>query len=180
MCFEVPTVGDRTPRSSFDCCHVICSRCDDEMFTRADDRCPVCRAERTRESIREQCVSNQVARNAAAAQRSGQRAADMGVLFFPVENISEFYLPYLLLERGERTSTEASAGGGTEESDPNSTVPPIDTVAAISNNPLVNSVVHGLLNPSSVPLPQFFQSVAELRGRGRLAYATSMRRRNQI
>lgn len=173
VCFE-RTEGDRVPRTSFDCCHVICDRCDDEMFTRADDRCPVCRAARAQASIREQCVSNQVARNAAAAHIHNQQSGGM-LLFFPVEPMSEMALPHFILERHERTSTEVPSVAAVAPS----VAASLNTAASIANDPLVSSVVHGLLNPSSVPLSQFFESVGELRGRGRLVYSTSMRRRTR-
>ena len=85
VCIEALTQVDRVVRP-FRCSHFICGGCDAELFRRADDRCPTCRAARTELSMRprdagantQRAATMQTRREAEARERTSATT-----IFFP-------------------------------------------------------------------------------------------------
>lgn len=83
ICFESLTEANRT--RPFSCVHVLCAKCDLEMYSRAQDRCPICREQRSEVSRMNLASADLMHRRVRAlAEEQAQRVA-VGVLFFPVE-----------------------------------------------------------------------------------------------
>ena len=89
VCME-RTVDDRSPVRSFGCSHVICNKCDDELFVRADDRCPTCRAPRTAESKASQMLDGASAlRRSQAMMEGAENNPQPFRVFFPSVPVEE-------------------------------------------------------------------------------------------
>lgn len=80
------TVDNRRPVRPFACEHVICDSCDKELFVRADDRCPMCRALRSERSREGHMLSAESAfqRSQAMMQRVQNIPQPMSVFFASV------------------------------------------------------------------------------------------------
>ena len=148
ICME-PTVGNNNPRTPFSCDHVICDQCDDKLYVRADDRCPLCRSARTYASSNSQNVTNGALRRSALEQRFMRGEEISATIFFPSSiglremdnSFVEFELP--------------TSAGRSEESLP--------VGSSDGTNPEIQAVVGGLLNTHRVPLREFFGFVRTLR-----------------
>ena len=113
VCME-RTVDDRSPVRSFACSHVICNKCDDQLFVRADDRCPTCRAPRTEESKARQMLDGASAlrRSQAMMERAENNPQPLSV-FFPSVPVEELTVQHALLIRSpSRGEDEARNGFG--------------------------------------------------------------------
>tara|TARA_B100001173_G_scaffold99668_1_gene86142 strand:- start:2093 stop:2857 length:765 start_codon:yes stop_codon:yes gene_type:complete len=87
ICFEAFTVADRAPCKEYFCTHTICATCDSDLFVRADDRCPTCRADRTHASKHNRTQSELLQRARAIAARNSTLpdGAFPQTVFFPVD-----------------------------------------------------------------------------------------------
>jgi hypothetical protein len=147
ICMEAFTKSDRNTCTPFSCLHVICVQCNSELYRRANDRCPTCRAQRTHESVIEQTATNQEARRQSLLQRASAPTSVMRIMFFPVGGVQESArVPHNATEH-----TSVSAYSVTDDS-------------------AVQRVVFGLTNPQSVSIGQFFVYAGDLvRYGGRVA-----------
>jgi hypothetical protein len=89
VCLE-PTVDDnfrRNPVSAFSCSHFTCRDCDKQLFIRLDDKCPLCRAQRTEHSTTRHmmCATNSAVRSIATLERARQSSQGFSV-FFPARS----------------------------------------------------------------------------------------------
>lgn len=71
--------GPRSSVQAFGCTHATCRTCDETLFRRADDRCPMCRAARTTASRVTQTPAAQQQHNAA---RVARHAESSDTIFF--------------------------------------------------------------------------------------------------
>lgn len=71
----------------FGCGHDICTSCDFELFQRADDRCPMCRSQRTRESVAAHTSRCRAQKPDTLQQREAAQTArsEASVMFFPID-----------------------------------------------------------------------------------------------
>jgi hypothetical protein len=155
---ELRTEGDRAATKSFNCTHLICTNCDQELYKRADDRCPMCRASRTRASVSAHAGDNDRLRREAMARRHEEQGGVTATIFFPVSDV-------------EHITIEAFrdfTGSLTESRQPELSGP--------ANDPDVRGVVSGLLHVESVPINQFFALTGSLRARNMLRMALSRAR----
>ena len=88
VCFNEFGSGLRTIVYPFECTgtvqHPICRGCDRNLFTRNDDKCPTCRADRSAESI-----AAGGWRPPPAPREEPAPAGFGGMMFFPVDNDGE-------------------------------------------------------------------------------------------
>eukprot|EP00966_Prymnesium_polylepis_P203681 4718825-Prymnesium_polylepis.3 len=159
ICFEnMLTVGDRAATKSFACSHFICVRCDEELYKRAEDRCPTCRASRTRASVQARAGNNDCIRRNAMARRIQEQGGVTATIFFPAGNVEELTL------NAFRQFTQALTEGGQVES------------SGPASDPDVRRVLAGLIHVESVPLNEFTALTGSMRARNMLRSALSMAR----
>lgn len=148
--FECPvclTVKD--PTFPFDCGHGVCDACDSELFCRADDKCPTCRAARLSDSISSRMSSpafNQRRERALAQREMGN--SNSGMIFFPAAGIIEIDATDFIV-REERDEVQ-------EEERPRNT-------SRIMTDPRIRDVVGALINAQRVPMSEFYLAVSALR-----------------
>lgn len=155
--FECPVcLTEGNPVFTFDCGHGVCKSCDSELFCRADDRCPTCRASRLPESIDENMNSDEFLRRrqVALAQREGERSRS-GVVFFPRAAVIE-------INASDFNAVDDASGPEEERRDARFTRRRLDPLDS-----RVEDVVNALLNAESMPLSEFFVTVAAFRSRRR-------------
>lgn len=160
VCME-PTVGERCSVRPFACTHVICNNCDGELFVRADDRCPTCRAPRTEASKLQQCRERTALRARALVERAESVPAPQTV-FFEIQQ-AEGELPFVqaLLMGPSRTS-------GTVASDDSAAGPASPSISLsesplLQNDPDLLNAVNALAFAHAVPMAEFFNAVLALR-----------------
>ena len=180
-CVQCPVCLDDTvvnPTFPFDCGHPVCSKCDKELFCRADDRCPMCRNARLWESVDAHCAdinsSNDMQRREdAIAQRHDEATARSGLLFFPMHPMVEVDATDFIVSQSRLISEEGGAlhnppvlqsmGRNGDSSDSSSSV---------------SSAIGALVNAANVPLYGFHVAVASLRSSPySRRHARAMRRR---
>lgn len=165
ICLE-HTVGNKSPRKPFSCHHVICEQCDDKLYVRADDRCPMCRSARTSASRNAQNDTNEAIRRSAMAQRHNEQGGISATIFFPVsQGLHEMGIEHAFVEFGIPTSEGSSelplpVGSSTGTG-----------VRVVANDPAVQAVVGGLLHAERVPLRDFFEFARALRSQNTLRSA---------
>lgn len=161
-CVQCPVCLDDTivnPTFPFDCGHSVCSKCDKELFCRADDRCPMCRNARLWESVDAHCAdinsSNDMQRREdAIAQRHDEATARPGVLFFPVHPMAEVDATDFIVSQ----SRLVSEGAGVLHNPP-----VLQSLGRNGDSSSVSSAIGALVNAANVPLPGFHVIVASLR-----------------
>ena len=158
VCME-RTVDDRRPVWSFGCSHAICNKCDDQLFVRADDRCPTCRAPRTEESKARQMLDGASAlrRSQAMMERAENTPQPLSV-FFPSVPVEELTIQHALLIR------PPSSGEGDGGDSPGLMVAASDH--PIMQDPAIQHAVRALT--SVVTIAEFFQAVETLRSSGEM------------
>ena len=160
VCFE-RTINDRRPVRSFGCSHIICNKCDDELFMRADDRCPSCRAPRTEESKARQMLSGEHAlqRSQAMMERANAQHTQPFSIFFPSVAVEEITMQDALLIHPHILSSGAGDGGHTA-----------GLMAAASDLPIMqdSAIRHAVRALISVgTINEFLQAANTLRSRYR-------------
>ena len=190
--FECPVcLTVRDPTFPFDCGHGVCNGCDNELFCRADDRCPTCRASRLSESINSRMVTPQILqrREVALARRlQGQQNAN--TMFFPsnVEIIEVNIADFLA-----RNSADADDDGGEAADDDDGDAGQDrhepqhapqrpqrfsqrvaerharnarNGASSVELGDRVRGVISALLNTETVPIEEFHSAIAALRHSG--------------
>lgn len=141
------------PLFPFDCGHEICRRCDAELFSRADDRCPMCRQPRTQDSVDSNLrgVMPYIAqrRSVALAQRQSESAARQPVLFFPAEGIIAIDATDFVVA----AHAHVDADNALNEQE----------VRLALSSSQVSTALGALVNASETPLSEFYIAVAALR-----------------
>ena len=156
VCME-RTVDDRVSVWSFGCSHAICKKCDEQLFVRADDRCPMCRSPRTEESKARRllCGADALCRSQAMMERA-QNDPQTTTVFFPSVGVEEVTIQQTLLIRppvhGEDDSSDSPGVMVTVSDHP------------IMQDPAIQHVVRALTTVGTIS--EFFQATDELRSRG--------------
>lgn len=157
VCLDDTVVNPLFP---FDCGHPICRSCDSQLFSRADDRCPMCRQPRTQDSV-DSNVRNLVPelaqrRAVMLAQRQSEAGSRPGVIFFLAQGMLEV----------DATDFVVAAHAEPREDTLQQLTP--DSLHAALSSSQVADAVGALVNASNVPISEFDISVAALRSqRGR-------------
>jgi hypothetical protein len=154
------TVDDRRPVWSFGCSHAICNKCDDQLFVRADDRCPTCRAPRTEESKARQILDGASAlrRSQAMMERAENTPQPLSV-FFPSVPVEELTIQHSLLIR------PPSSGEGDGGDSRGLMVAASDhPIHPIMQNPAIQHAVRALTSVGTIA--EFFQAADTLRSSG--------------
>ena len=148
VCLEDTVVNPIFP---FDCGHPVCSKCDKELFCRADDRCPMCRKARLQDSVDAHCaslnISNEMQRREdAIAQRRNEETAQSGLIFFQLQGMVEVDATDFMVQ--EDTSRDSPSG---------------DLVRVHHYHALrdsnVSHAISALVNAWHVPLSEFYTQV---------------------
>lgn len=146
ICFESTVSNTRSPVRSFNCSHVICDKCDAQLYVRADDKCPCCRAERTEGSKR--LLAND-ANGIARARAMAARAEERGTVFFSTVPVETF----TLTQASVLFENPAARDDVIERS-----------LVLAAADPNVRHVVEALNSVGSIA--EFLQAAAALRGSG--------------
>ena len=150
---------------SFRCGHFICGKCDAELYSRADDRCPLCRAPRLSESISRHASSlspdNGSRRSVALATRSLQEQfgfdPHQSTIFFPSTGAVVFDVLVPAAAHPNRRPRR-------RQNNNSATIP--NQFPSVRLQAAVNASVHalhGLVNPQAVTLAEFLARVSDLR-----------------
>lgn len=107
MCFNPMTVGGRsgthTVARPFDCVggtrHAICRSCDQRMFQGHDDRCPICRAERSGMSI---ATSGSRAPGIPVHERRDDGGFALQQFFVPIDESQPAYVSVITRPGGDQ------------------------------------------------------------------------------
>ena len=157
-CTQCPVCLDDTvvdPIFPFDCGHPVCSKCDKELFCRADDRCPMCRKARLQDSVDAHCAalnrSNEMQRREdAIAQRRNEETAQSGFIFFPVQATVEV------------DATDFMVHEDVFRDGPSGDLVRVQHYHALGDSNVSNAI-GALVNAGNIPLSEFYMAVASLR-----------------
>ena len=138
VCLSEFTVDNM--RSSFDCTHKFCKKCDKQLFERSTDRCPQCRKPRV-ETHRSR---SEIASRQDRARRERVDEAQ-GFIFFPVQ-------PPTLLQHGDQDDSNLQSA---EDS--------LDALTTLASNPILNHAIGMPLGATAIPMAEFFRHTARLR-----------------
>ena len=134
----------------YNCVHQICSKCDNELFCRGDDRCPLCRQERRQDSARIHSTNlNNSRRREASLAVQNEGSVHQTVLFFPREEVLDANAAGLLIYDSNQSQINTRFGDD------------------------VSNAINALIDV--VPLPEFLAAVQQLRELNRVG--GGMRRR---
>ena len=152
VCLDDTVVNPLFP---FDCGHPLCRSCDSQLFSRADDRCPMCRQPRTQDSVGSN-VRNLVPelaqrRAVMLAQRQSEAGSRPGVIFFPAQGMLEV----------DATNFVVAAHADPQEDTLQQHVP--ESLHAVLSSSQVADAVGALVNASNVSISEFYVAVAALR-----------------
>ena len=141
----------------FDCGHLVCTKCDRQLFRRAEDRCPMCRSGRLPEVSNHLESSDVAARVARREEELAQQQASHGettrmVVFFPVEGATNSQ--HVVAPVQEELLGQQQANHGTM---PTST--PINPLHDVDSTRAIDALV----NTHNTSLSEFFMAVAALR-----------------
>ena len=141
------TVQD--PIFPFDCGHFVCRACDRELFSRADDRCPSCRAARLPDSTAEYLGSGatMMRRHSEIARRAVESEVHAASMFFPAAHA-------VVVDASDFVASEDGAPAQPSRA---------NRSQSVDLGPTVESVVSALLNAHRVPLTAFHNTASSLR-----------------
>lgn len=175
VCMEPFTgFGPTSKVQAFVCSHATCRTCDDSLFRRADDRCPLCRAARTEASRAARPPEAQQQRNAALQARIPDSNPTAHTIFFATHanpdimeegEQAEFMrsLQRTLLALHSRTlGEELDELPSGHPADPGSR-PPLQSIPLPVRDPAVRAVLHSLAEAALVPLDSFHRLAARVR-----------------
>lgn len=145
------------------------------MFERADDRCPLCRSDRTPESRRSQSAQSQVLHNTAAQQRRSEEPEQslVATIFFPASSsIDSLTLEQALAQIQEHMraspfdtiSTESSLTSDASSGSAGHAGSARVTIASSHvDDPAIVAAVNALTHVTGTPLRAFSRVVSRLR-----------------
>ena len=185
VCMETFTqFGPRSRVKAFGCSHATCRACDDSLFRRADDRCPMCRSSRTDASRASHPPAAQQQHNEAL--RAREMDTGTHTIFFATrvntdtmddQDHADFMLRLqrTLLALHSRTlgedlhefATGPSAASASREA-PQPLVEPLPV-----RDPAVRAVLHSLTEAASYPLESFHRLASRVRAARRSARIAS-------
>lgn len=151
ICYEAFDARERTVTHAFRCGgqpHGICRVCDASMFQRHDDACPICRAERTVESMRA---------NGPRAPRRMSFAGPNGTIFFPVDEDVGSSVPIVEVRVFHAGGGMSQQNGGSRSSVASS------VINDVLNDPVFQAAIDGLRNPVNVNVTTFLANLGEAR-----------------
>lgn len=153
--FECPVcLTVKNPTFPFGCGHGVCDACDSELFCRADDRCPTCRAPRLSDSVNSRMsYPALIQRRERSLAQAEYDNFDSGNILFPVAGIIEVDATDFVV-RGE--VEEGDVAQRPAERRPHS-------ASRIMTDARIRDVVGALINTDGVPMGEFFVAVAALR-----------------
>jgi ribosomal protein L37E len=166
--------GPRSKVQAFGCSHATCRACDDSLFRRADDRCPMCRAPRTEESRVSQTPAAQQQHNAALRAANPGNGPGFPTIFFATQvnpdTMDEDEQAELMvtLQRTLLSLHSRTLGEDADElpsgppAEPGSR-PPLQPIPLPVRDPAVRAVLHSLTEAALVPLDSFHRLAARVR-----------------
>ena len=175
-------MGAHTEAWPFVCAHSICTSCNQQMFTRWDDRCPCCRSDR-RDDLPEPCSRGR--------RPGGAAGGGATTIFFPVQSpismpseLMDILVASHLSQRSGRSPTVVGvfapraaepaepADGGDAAAEDHSIEAQEEAAWRLSQhvidhlqNPDVMHLISGLVDPTSASVGEFLERAQ--RGRAR-------------
>lgn len=171
---EFTGFGPRSKVQAFGCAHSTCRACDDSLFRRAGDRCPMCRAARTEASRVSHPPEAQQQRNAALRAMNSDDGPAGPTIFFATrvnpESMDENEEAEFMMSL-QRTLLALHSRTLGEDLDELPSGPPaqpghrqpLQPVPSPVRDPAVRAVVHSLTEAALVPLDSFHRLAARVR-----------------